>query len=297
MSNPELSFKNKSDCLRWFQTEVPDAHNEYVKCLDLVKQTGFPGGGSLCRKAADESIENFLTFLTELNLANLLLAKGKSDLMYEPNAIRGVDFSFDDIFMSVKSLTTKRYEKIEHEGIEAMRSAGGGKYTFHHKKFSDTHIEVEKTELGTHTFTREEIGHSGFLDSDIAQMSRPLEYIGEFEDQANTTNHKKILFFFSYSAEFKGYHGTDIAAWYFDVQNPHPIFNNDPGWYLKLMKKGQKKKNIDALVFAAPPHPVALIWPEEGFREARKNEPKILIYTRDNALRESLTSIFIPQVM
>ncbi len=294
MSNPELYFKNKNECLEWFHTQAPEAYDEYVATLERIKQSNFPGNGTLSHKAMDESIENFLTFQTELNLANLLLMRGKTDLAYEPAGTRGIDFSFDDIFMSVKSLTTKRYEKVEHEGIAAMISAGGGKNTFQHKKFSDTHIEVEKNEMGTFIKTRTEIGHSGFLDSDIAQMSRPLEYIGEFEDQANVPGRKKVLFFFSYSAEFKGFHGTDAAAWYFDVHNPQPIFGNDPSWYLKLMRKDKKIGNIDALIFAGPPLPLSLIWPPEGFQKTMKGDPKILIYAKDQNLRDSLLSIFTP---
>jgi hypothetical protein len=294
MSNPELYFKNKTECLEWFRANAPDAYEEYLATLGKIKQSNFPGKSSLSRKATDETIENFLTFQTELNLANFLLIKGKADLVYEPTDVRGVDFSFESIFMSVKSLTTKRYEKVEHEGIAAMRSAGGGKNTFQHKKFSDTHIEVEKNKMGTYTQTRTEIGHSGFLDSDIAQMSRPLEYIGEFEGQANVPGRKKVLFFFSYSAEFKGFHGTDAAAWYFDVHDPHSIFGNDPSWYLKLMKKDKKIGNIDALVFAGPPHPLALIWPLTGFPKTAKGDPTILIYTKDQDLRNDLLSLFTP---
>ncbi|MGC9968438.1 MAG: hypothetical protein ABSC29_01745 [Minisyncoccia bacterium] len=294
MSNPELYFKNKTECLEWFHINAPDAYEGYLATLEKIKQSNFPGKGRLSHKATDESIKNFLTFQTELNLANLLLTRGKTDLAYEPAGMQGVDFSFDDIFISVKSLTTKRYEKVEHEGIEAMRSAGGGKNTFQHKKFSDTHIEVEKNEMGTYTQTRTEIGHGGFLDSDIAQMSRPLEYIGEFEGQANAPGHKKVLFFFSYSAEFKGFHGTDAAAWYFDVRDPNPIFRNDPSWYLKLMRKDKKIGNIDALIFAGPPLQLSLIWPPEGFQKTVKGDPKILIYTKDQNLKDKLLSIFIP---
>jgi hypothetical protein len=294
MPDPEFYFKNKKEQLDWFEKEIPESYLEYLETKKIIKESNFSGSSNLLkREASDETIENFLTGLTEINLANLLIRKKVKDLTYEPKGISGVDFSFDKILLSAKSLNAKNYEIVEHDEIEKMKEADGGKNVLQHKGFSDTLIEVEKNSMGTHTYSRIETGHSGFLDSDIAQMSPPLEYIGRFEDQANGVDgYKKVLFILPYSSQFKPYHMRDIALWYFDClpKGYHRIFNNDLNWYAKLLKKARKDNTIDAIILMLPPRP--LIWPNNCFGEAMHKQNRVEIYTRDPELLKQLKYIF-----
>ena len=296
MSNPELHFKTKTELLEWFKKNLSESLAEYFAVQETVRESGFSGSAKLLARAADEKVDGFTSFLTELNLARLLMTKEVKNICYEPKQIPGIDFSYDNTLLSIKNLQLKDYERTEHDEIERLISAGGGKNTLSHKKpaLSETFIEVEKNEMGTYTRTRTETGSSGFLESDIYQMSPPLKYIGEFENLANVDGHKKVLFIMSYSEDFMPYYADDIGFWYFGYgpRNYRFIFANDPSWYFKLLRAKKKQQNIDALVFMFPPNP--LIWPENCFSQTldKEEHTRVLIYTRDAQLRSTLQNIF-----
>ena len=142
--------------------------------------------------------------------------------------------------------------------------------------------------MGTYTQSRLEMGHSGFLSSDLSQMSPPIEYIGKFEKQSNIEGFKKVIFILNYSSEFKLYHALDIGLWYFDLQPEgyRRIFENDQKMYFKLLKKDAKENTVDAIVFMFPPRP--LVWPKRCFDEQRR----VQIYTQDDQLFKDLKLIF-----
>jgi hypothetical protein len=290
--NAEIHFATKTKLLDWFRKNIPGSDTEYIAKKKMLRESGFSGAFRLLGKEAGEPIENFLSFLTELNLANLLLSKGVTDLSYEPKPGQDIDFSFADIDLSAKNLGTKNYERKENLEIEKLKSAGGGKQSLTHKNFSDIFLEVEKNSMGTFTYSRLETGHSGFLDSDMAQLSVVLENIGKFESKIKSDGRKKVLFFLSHTADFNHYHALDIAYWYFNVHPDgyHFIFNNDPAQYLKLMKRDAKLNNIDALVFVFPPRP--LIWPLGSLADVVQERKRTLIYTDDKDLWERLPEIF-----
>ena len=288
--NAEFHFENKTDLLKYFQTEIPEAYSEYVAVKETIKKSGFSGSIKLLRRENDEKVAGFQAFLTELNFANLLLVNGVRDVKNEP--CDGVDFSFENNIVSIKNLQVKDYEKVEDEEIKKMIEAGGGKKILSHKDFSEVELEVEKNEMGTYTQSRTETGHSGVLGSDISQMSPALRYIGEYEAQANPTNSKKILFILNYSQEFKPYHAQDIGLWYLGVRPKgyRFLFENNMSWYLKLLVKEKKENNIDALIFMFPPRP--LIWPQSCFAEVSGGWPRFSAYCKDKELKERLRVIF-----
>ena len=292
MSNPSLHFQTKSELLEWFQKELPDSHKEYLNTLTVIKSSGHAGFVSLCKRGDDETIKNFITFLTELNIGNILHHKNVRNLSYEPKDIAGIDFRYDDILLSVKSLDTKDYERAEHGKLETLKAAGGGTDTFPHKVFSHTSLEVEKTEWDTYSYSRTETGNGAFLGSDIDQMSAPLQHLGEFESQANINGYKKVLFFVPYSPEFRHYHALDIGLWYFDLlpSQYRGVFH-DPDWYWKLFKQESKKKNIDAIIFAFPPRP--LIWPTGCFNDISHGKRRMLIFASDADFHKRLESVFL----
>ena len=288
--NAEFHFKNKTDLLGWFQKEIPEYHSEYVTAKESIKKSGFSGCIKLLGREKGEEVAGFQSFLTELNFANHLLIRGVKDLKYEPR--NGIDFSFEKNLVSIKNLQAKNYEKTEEEEIKKMIAAGGGMKVIPHKDFSEIELEVEKNWMGTYTQSRIETGYSGFLGSDIAQMSPALEYIGEYERLTVTTDSKKILFIMNYSQEFRPYHAQDIGLWYFGVRPKgyRFIFENGMSWYLKLFRKQKKDNNIHALIFMFAPRP--LIWPQSCFAEVVDKCPRFSIYSRDNDLKERLRVIF-----
>ena len=88
----------------------------------------FPGSSELLKKEKDESGDNFYSVLTELNLANKAILSGAQDIEYEKQ--RKVDFTFDNLIFSVKSLNVKEYEKKAQEISSRLRAQGGGKDSF-----------------------------------------------------------------------------------------------------------------------------------------------------------------------
>jgi hypothetical protein len=291
-ANAEIHFSTKTELFEWFKKEIPESFLEYVRVHEYIKTSGFSGAARLSGREVGEPIENFLSFLTELNLAHLLLAKGVTDLCYEPKPGEDIDFSFADIDLSVKNLGTKNYEREEYLETERLKELGGGKQALTNKDFSDIFIEVERNSMGTFTFSRTETGNAGFLGSDHAQLSVVLENIGKFEAKIHLDEQKKILFFLSHTSEFHHFHAIDVAFWYFNAApNGYPfIFGNDPDQYLKLMKQEQKLDNIDALVFVFPPRP--LIWPEGSLAEIIQEKARTLIYTNNKDLEERLRGLF-----
>jgi hypothetical protein len=287
---PERFFMDADGVIEWHRNKYPDSCERYLATKEKIHSSKFSGSAALLRNLeGNKTVTGFLSFLTEVNLADLFLDKHITDLSYEPKHMPGVDFFFDDIAISVKNLHPKNYEKAEQEVIDALQTAGGGKTSLTHKKFSDIAIEVKETEMGTYGWERLETGHSGFLDSDIYEMSAPLNYIGEFEE-SETGGHKKVLFFFIHSHEFTQYYIVDIVNWYFDHIGEHPIFQNDMEWYNKLLKKPHKKDNIDALIFMYSPDAV-LSWPPSCLADIG-GEARVQIYTREKAFFERLKTIF-----
>jgi hypothetical protein len=289
---PELFFKDADGVIEWHKTHYIKSYEDYLFIKEKIKSSKFSGSSALLRNLeGNKTVASFLSFLAEVNLANLFLDKSVKDLAYEPKAIQKVDFSFDDIALSIKNLHPKNYEKSEQAIIDSLREAGGGETSMTHKNFSNIAIKVEKTEMGTYGWERMETGHSGFLDSDLYEMSAPLNYIGEFEN-VETGKYKKVLFFFIQSSDFAQYYINDIVIWYFDyqVENYPPIFQNDMNWYLKLLKHPVKKKNIDALVFMYAPKTL-LSWPSGCLGDVGR-ELRLQVYTLDKVLYSKLKLIF-----
>ena len=292
MSIPEQHFKDAEGVIEWHKTRVPDSYERYLEIKKRIKDSAFSGSAKLLRNVdGDKSVTGFLSYLAEMNLANVLLTKSVHELLYEPKDTLGTDFTFDDIALSVKNLHPKNYEKDEQLRIDEMRAEGGGSTTFTHKNFSSIFLQVKKTAMGTFGWERTETGHSGFLDSDLYEMSAPLRYIGEFED-INVGDRKKILFFFIQSAEFANYYIADIVAWYFGARDyKHPIFQNNMAWYYKLLKKPTKNDSVDGLVFMYAPDSV-LSWPHDCMSDIRDGKARVVICTREKTLWEKLKTIF-----
>lgn len=292
MSIPENFFKDSDGIIKWHQENYPDSHNNFLQIKGKIKNSGFSGSTSLLRNLeGNKTVTGFLSFLTEVNLASLFIDKKVKDLSYEPKHMPDVDFSFENIAVSVKNLHPKNYEKSEQKIIDAFRENGGGKTSLTHKNFSNIAIEVKKTEMGTYSWERLETGHSGFLDSDLYEMSAPLSYIGEFE-QSNIKDRKRVLFFFIQSSDFAQYYIQDIVIWYFGyhVEKYQPIFQNDMNWYDKLLKTAPKKNNIDALVFMYAPNTL-LSWPSGCLGDVSDKAARLQIYTKDKNFFERLKNI------
>lgn len=292
MSIPEFYFKNVDAMVEWHKSRFPESYEEYLVAKKKIKDSGFSGSTKLLKNLeSDKSITGFLSFLTEINIANLLLRKLVSGLFYEPKRLPGVDFLFENVAISVKNLHPKNYEKDEEIKMGELEASGGGAINLTHKNFSNIAIQVEKTEMGTFSRERMETGHSGFLDSDLYEMSAPLSYIGEFEE-INIEKNKKVLFFFIQSSDFAHYYINDIVIWYFGCPTKEYqfIFQNDPNWYYKLFKKTTKKNNIDALVFMYRSD--FLIWPPNSLTEVKDGKTRLMIYAREKVFSEKLRSIF-----
>lgn len=288
----ERFFKKTEEIVEWHKTHYPESHESYLEKRKNITKSRFSGFAKLLRNLdANKTIPEFLSFLTEFNLADLFLSKGVKDLSYEPAEMPGVDFTFDNLAISVKNLHPKNYEKADQDVIDRLQAKGGGSERIVRKDFSSITIEVKKTEMGTFSWERTETGHSGFLDSDVDEMSAALRYIGEFEN-TETSSRKKVLFFFIQSKEFAQYYIQDIVIWYFGYQVPNypPIFQNDPEWYLRLFKKPRKMMNIDAIVFMYAPNTL-LSWPVGCLGDVGK-EPRLQIYTLDKTLRDQLKILF-----
>ena len=291
MTIPELYFKNADGIIEWHKTEIPESYEAYLRLVKRVGDSKFPGAIRLLRNLKNSrQVPIFLSFLTEVNVANLLLEKLVVNLSYE--SVVGIDFSFENIAMSVKNLHPKIYQKTEELKIEELRASGGGKVIITHKNFSEISIDVQKTELGTFGWERLETGHSGFLDSDLSEMSSPLAHMGEFEN-IEITNKKRVLFFFIHSSEFRPHHIQNIIIWYFGyrVEKYSPIFENDSNWYWRLFKNKTKKKNIDALMFMYSPR-TSLAWPDGCLKEVINKVPRLMVFAPDRELKKRLITIF-----
>ncbi len=241
MNIPELYFRDRGEVIKWHQDKIPGSYERYLEIRGKIKSSGFPGSVKLLRNVdSHESVTGFASFVAEMNLANVLLDKKVTGITYEPKSMSTIDFIFDDIAISVKSLHPKNYQKNEQTRIEKMQIEGGGTATFTHKNFSSTRLQVDKIAEDTFGWERTETGHAGFLDSDLDEMSAPLHYMGELE-QVKVDERKKVLFFFVQSGEFKHYYIDDIFAWYFGAQNyQHYIFQNDMQWYYKLFRHAEQ---------------------------------------------------------
>jgi hypothetical protein len=272
---------------------MPDQFKDYNDLLIRVSRTKFPGSSKLVTRLGTQQVSDFLSATTELNVAGLLVSKSARNLTYEQN--HAIDFQFDQISLEVKNIHAKAYEKTEHQVVEGFKQLHGGATILQHKTFSFTEIEVTKNSLGTYSTTRTETGNSGFLASDLDQMSRILGYMGGYEQVPVTTGHKKVLFFANHTGGFKYLHIEDSVCWYFDLQhkNPHPIFENDPTWYQKMFGQSTKLMNIDAIVFFAMPTIEMLCWPNSRMSDIRNGKRRLSIYTKDSKLRQRLESYFL----
>lgn len=292
MNIPERYFKDADGVIEWHKSKVPGSYERHLEIKQKIKTAGFSGSAKLLRNVeSDKSVTGFASYLAEMNLANVLLDKSVSNLAYEPKDMPGIDFVFDDIAISVKNLHPKDYEKDEQSRIEEMQVEGGGSTTFTHKNFSEILLKVTRTAMGTFGWERTETGHSGFLDSDLYEMSAPLRYIGELEE-TETSERKKVLFFFIQSGEFAHYYIADIVAWYFDAREyKHPIFQNDMGWYYKLLKKPTKNNSIEGLVFMYAPDSI-LSWTPGCMSDIRDGKARVIICTREKDFWERLKALF-----
>jgi len=182
MAIPELFFKDSEGIIEWHKKHYPESYSTYLAIRENLKQLKLPGFTQLLKNLDNnKSVTGFLSYLSELNIANQLLVNQVSNLEYEPKSVPGVDFTFNNIALSVKNLHSKDYEKKEQAQIDDLQKAGGGSTRLSHKNFSNVTLEEKKTEMGTYGWERVETGHSGVLDSDIDEMSSPLKYLGEFE--------------------------------------------------------------------------------------------------------------------
>src|SRR5262245_10496868 len=137
MSIPERHFKDSREVINWHKEHVPGSYDRYLEIMKRIKESAFPGSAKLLKNVTnDKSIRGFSSYIAEMNIANILLEKSVSDLAYEPKDLPGVDFTFDDIALSVKNLFPKNYEKDEQSQIAEMQAAGGGTRRFSHKNFS-----------------------------------------------------------------------------------------------------------------------------------------------------------------
>jgi hypothetical protein len=291
-TNPEINATTKTEILKLFMEHMPESYVEYLRVKDLMATASFTNAPKLAAKESGEDLPNFLSFITELNLAYLLTNKSVTDLGYEVDPGLDIDFSFDDIDLSAKNIGMKNYERTEYLEIERLKSEGGGTSVFSHKNFSEIFIEVQKNDTGSYSYTRTESGNSGSLDSDTGQMSTVLETIGKCESKIKNEGRKKVLLFLSHTSNFRPYHAYDIAVWYFNARpkNYAPIFGAAPALYLKYFKKENKENNIDALVFIFPPGPI--IWPESSLMEVVQGMGRLGIYTKDEPLWKNLKNIF-----
>lgn len=286
----EFHFKSKDEVLAWFTTHLPEACVEYEAAKKRVQTSQFSGSGKLLKREADNKVNGFLDFLTELNIADLLLRKKVKGLSYEPSNLKVVDFVFDDLAMDVKNLHPKNYEKDQGARIDEMKVEGGGSTTFTLKDVSNVFLKVTRNAMGTMGWERTETGHGGVLGSDLFQMSPVFKWLSEFEE-VETDKLKKVLFILVHTEDFVHYHAEDIGRWYFDgFQGYRPIFENDMSWYAKLFGKATKARNIDTLVFMFPPRP--LIWPTACFGDVIKDRKRVLIYAQDSKVMADLQSIF-----
>lgn len=289
----EFHFKNKTDLLKWFEVNRPAFYAEYLEAKGRIRTAGFSGSAQLLKREADEKVSGFLDVQTELNVANVLLKKEVGSLSYEPAALdRKVDFTFEDVAISVKNLHPKDYEKKEQEKMKELEAKGGGAHTFAHRgtSYSSARIEVDKNEMGTYTWSRTETGHGGILDSDLAQMSPPLKWLHDFEG-VGTGELKKVLFVEIYTGDFAHSHARDIGYWYYGLPEGYiPIFANDMSWYKKLFGENAKSGDIDAIVFMWPPNP--LIWPSGMASEIVNEKERMLFFGKDAAFIERLKTIF-----
>lgn len=267
---------------------MPDSHTRYLEMKKKIERSSLANSNKLLKNVDNnKGVTEFTSFLTELNLANILLEKNLENFTYEPQ--RGIDFIFNDLAVSVKNLQPKNYEKKEQQYIEEIQAKGGGNHTFTHKGFSSIQLNVGSRAIESY-WERIEMGHNNLLDSDLEQMSAPMRYIGEFE-QLKIDKHKKILFFFIQSEGFKHYHCADIAGWYFNDKNyKYHIFQTNMGWYDKLL--GQIKNNtIDGLIFMFRPQDI-LFWPPGCMNDVRDGKPRLNIYSREQAISEQLEIYF-----
>jgi len=290
MFNSEMPFKTKTEVLDWFKSKRPLWYSQYEDLRDLVKINAFSGSAKLLKRENDDNVHGFSAFLTELNLAGVLLRKGKDSLQYEPVGTVEVDFVYDDVAVSVKNLLPKDYEKKEGEVVEEMKKTGDTKLSLSHKTkpFSSVVIDVQKNEMGTYTHARTEIGHSGFLDSDIYQMSPILKCLGKFED-VDVGGKKKVMFVGVHTGDFAHYYARDIGEWYFGG-HIKPIFENDMEWYPKMFGKEEKNGSIDALIFIWPANPA--VWPVDSFTDVFNDRERMLFYGKNKELVKELKSLF-----
>ena len=289
---PEIYFKNAEEVIEWHKSKVPGSFERYLKIKEKIKTSGLPGFVKLLNHLKnDKDVKNFSSYLAELNLANLLLDKKAKNLAYEPKDIPVVDFAFDDMVISVKSLHPKNYEKNEFSTIEQIKAEGGGMKVLSHKNFSEISLKVEKNAAGNFGFERIETGVSGLLDSDIDEMSAPLKYIRELED-VDAGELRKVLFFLIQSSEFSSYYITDITEWYFDIGgHKAPIFGNNMLWYEKLFGREIRNSSVDGLVFMYSPMSI-LSWPPGSLSERTGENARIVISARDEKFCERLKELF-----
>jgi len=291
MSNAELNFSDKNSLLKWFEINIADSFSEYLLIKEKVKKSDFPGAKRLIKKENGNNLTNFLSFLSELNLANNFLIKGVDKLEYEPCPGLDIDFSFDNIDVSVKNISTKKFEREELAEITRLKENGGGKSIIGNKGLSETEIIVRNDGTSIDDYTRIETGQSGFLGSDITLLQTALSSMGKFETKIKNNGRKKVMIFLVYTKSFQYYHGLDIAWWYFnkELSDYVPILN-DEALYFKLFNSVNKLSNIDALIFIFPPNPI--IWQNGCLSEIIEGKRRSIILTKDAQFHKQLEKIF-----
>ncbi len=294
MFSGELYFNTKKELVTFYKLNHPEVYNNYLKTESEIRLCKFYGFRKLLNRGNQERISKFTESLTEFNLARILIPKVLNTFQYEPNEYRGreVDFKFNNILISVKSISAKDYEKLEFKEFQKLRKEGGGEKNFQHKEFSNTSIEFVENSLGMPTMSRTETGNIGFSDSDLFQMSPVLKSLGLL-DSFKEDIYKKVIFINNYSKHFHYYHIKDIANWYFElnIKNYIPIFYSDPSWYLRMFKQEVKNNNVDAIVFMCCPDSI-LVWPKNCFSDMIGNDRRLVVYSRDKDLLKVLDTIF-----
>ena len=247
-----------------------------------------PGLGILLKKEPDESGDNFFTVLTELNLAKKLLDVGVPNLKYENE--RKVDFTLDGMAISMKSLNVKEYERKIQEISNRLREQGGGRDSFSYKGGSTITITVAPTTFGTFSEEIVETGSVHYLDTDYAHLQALLGNLAEFESVPSQEGRKKVLVVVNYSESFAEYYAKDLADWYFDIPQAHPIFP-DPATYFKYFGSEIKNGSIDGIVFIMYPLVPFLVWPDGHLQKTGGSQTMTLIFSRDEGLVAELKRI------
>ncbi len=200
-------------------------------------------------KAIKKNDANFFNYLVELNIAAILFDRNKK-FLYE--SLRGIDFVWDDIALSVKSITDKKYRKKEKD---IFKKLGNKEKTEVH--YPNTIVELRKDEFGGEE--RIETGTFKYGESPETEMkekSKILECMAELESIC-ANGLRKVLFVLGQSDMIDSRYIYDCSRWYFR----NSINSGDltsvleyQAWFKKNKDRFPRQKNysIEAIVYTEP---------------------------------------------